>query len=170
MITTEKITLRPWTLDDIPSFAKYANNLNVSRFLTDRFPFPYTEADAKGFIEMATSDPQKFIFCIEKNNEAIGGIGLHPQIDIRRKNAMLAYWLAEPYWGRGIMTEAIEKIVAFGFETMDIHRIYAQVFHTNIASQRVLEKSGFTLEAKFEKAIIKNNELLDEWIYAIRRP
>ncbi|MDV7400217.1 GNAT family protein, partial [Arthrospira platensis SPKY1] len=79
-------------------------------------------------------------------------------------------WLAEPFWGRGIVTEAIKQVVDFAFNTYDINRIFARPFGTNIASQRVLEKAGFTLEARLEKTLYKNGEYLDELIYSVRHP
>ena len=105
------------------------------------------------------------IFAIDINGEACGGIGIHPQEDVQRKNAELGYWLAEPFWGNGIISKAIPQIVEYGFKNFDITRIYARPYGTNNASQRVLEKAGFTLEGKFEKTLFKNGEFLDEWIY-----
>lgn len=81
----------------------------------------------------------------------------------------MGYWLAEPYWGKGIITGAVKEIVRYGFEMWDIDRIFARPFGLNIASQKVLEKCGFRLEAKFEKTYFKNNEFIDELVYAIRR-
>ena len=106
---------------------------------------------------------------IDVNGEAVGGIGLHPKEDIERMNAELGYWLAEPFWGKGIITKAITQIVDFGFKTYDITRIFARPFGTNLASQRVLEKAGFKFECKFEKTLLKNGEMLDELFYSIRR-
>ena len=77
--------------------------------------------------------------------------------------------MAEPFWGQGIITKAIIQMVDYGFTTWDITRIFARPFGTNIASQRALEKTGFVLEAKFEKCLFKNNEYVDELVYAIRR-
>ena len=68
----------------------------------------------------------------------------------------LGYWLGEPHWGKGIVTGAIKQIVDFGFKTYDIDRIFARPFGTNIASQRVLEKAGFTFETKFEKTLVES--------------
>ena len=81
----------------------------------------------------------------------------------------MGYWLAEPYWGQGIITNAIKEMIGFTFKTYDINRVFARPFDTNTASQRVLEKAGFKLEAKLEKTIYKNGEYLDELIYAYRR-
>ena len=99
----------------------------------------------------------------------MGGIGVHPQTDIHFKNAELGYWLAEPLWGQGIITKAILQMVDYGFKTYDITRIFARPFGTNIGSQKALEKAGFTLEGRFEKSLFKNDEYVDELIYAIRR-
>jgi RimJ/RimL family protein N-acetyltransferase len=86
-----------------------------------------------------------------------------------RLNAELGYWIGEPFRGRGIMTEAVKEMVTLVFDTFEVNRIYATPFECNFASQRVLEKAGFTLEALLEKVAIKNGVLIDELIYAIRR-
>ena len=161
--------LRPWSLTDLYSLVRYANNPDIAKFMTDGFPHPYTEEAGKAFIAFATKDDPIHIFAIEANGEAVGGIGLHPQADVHRKNAELGYWLAEPFWGKGIITNAIKEIVAFGFKTYDINRIFARPFATNIGSQKVLEKAGFALEGRFEKTFIKNGELVDELVYAVRK-
>jgi ribosomal-protein-alanine N-acetyltransferase len=161
--------LRPWTIDDLDSLVANANNINVARFLSDKFPHPYTIENGKSFIEAATKNESINKFAIDINGQAVGGIGIHPQKDVMKKNAELGYWLGESYWGHGIITKAIAEIVEFAFKTYDITRIFARPFGTNMASQRVLEKSGFKLEARIEKNIFKNGEFLDELIYAIRR-
>lgn len=162
-----EFTLRPWLISDAKSLVKNANNFNIAKFVC-HIPFPYTIKDAENFLTMAVQKSDNF-FCIEVDNEAIGGIGIHPQQNVHCKNAEIGYWLAEPFWSQGIISNAIPKIVAYGFEKFDINRIHATVFGNNLASQRVLEKSGFILEAHLHKTIFKNNEYLDELIYAIRK-
>jgi len=164
-----KFKIRPWEMSDIDSLVKYANNWNVAKHMTDKFPHPYTENNGKAFIEFATKDFPIHLFAIDIDGKAIGGIGIHPQEDIHRNNAELGYWLAEPFWGQGIISEAIKQTVDFAFTTYDINRVFAIPFGTNIASQKVLEKNNFILEGKFDKVLIKNGELLDELVYAIRR-
>jgi RimJ/RimL family protein N-acetyltransferase len=161
--------LRPWSINDLDSLVANANNFNIAKFMTNGFPHPYTKGNGKAFIQLATKDDPVHLFAIDVNGQAVGGIGIHPQGDIMRKNAELGYWLGEAYWGKGIITKAIGKMVDFAFDTYDITRVYARPFGTNLASQRVLEKAGFTLEARIEKNIYKNGEFLDELIYAIRR-
>ncbi len=161
--------LRQWSINDLENLVKNANNFKIAKFMTDAFPHPYTNENGKAFIEFATKDDPIHIFAIDINGEVSGGIGIHPQTDIHRKNAELGYWLAEKYWRNGIITKAISEMVKFAFDTYDIERIFARPFGNNIPSQRVLEKSGFILEGKFEKTLFKNGEYLDELIYAIRR-
>jgi [ribosomal protein S5]-alanine N-acetyltransferase len=164
-----KVILRPWTASDLDNLVRYANNWNIAKNMTDKFPFPYGENNGKAFIEMATKDDPIHIFAIDTEGQAIGGIGIHPQDDIHRKNAELGYWLAEPFWGQGIISNTIKQVIDFAFETYDIDRIFARPFGTNIPSQKVLEKNNFVLEGRFEKVLIKDGELVDEMIYAFRR-
>jgi len=161
--------LRVWNLNDIEDLVKYANNLKISKNLTDQFPHPYKRENGEKFIQMATKSNPISIYAIEINGKASGGIGLHLQTDIHKKNAELGYWLAEPYWGKGIMTKAVRQMIAYGFKTFEIERIFARPFGTNFGSQKVLENAGFILEGKFEKTLFKNGEYLDELIYAVRR-
>ncbi len=162
-------SLRPWSIDDLESLVKYGNNKNIANFMMDRFPHPYTIENGKQFIEFASKHKPLHMFAIEINGEACGGIGLHPQEDIHCKNAELGYWLGEPFWGNGIITKAIVEMVDYGFRNFDVTRIFAKPFGNNLASQKVLEKAGFKFEARFEKTFYKNDEYLDELVYAMRR-
>lgn len=161
--------LRPWTIDDLDSLVENANNFKIAKCMTDGFPHPYSHENGKAFIAFATKDDPIHIFAIEVNGKAVGGIGIHPQTDIQKRNAELGYWLGENYWGQGIISKAITQMIEFSFKTYDIDRIFARPFGTNMASQKVLEKAGFKLEARLDKILIKNGELEDELIYAIRR-
>lgn len=164
-----QVIIRRWTLEDLDSLVKYGNNPGIAANLTDQFPHPYTREKGEAFIGYATGNGTSEIFAIDIDGEACGAIGLHPQEDIMRQNAELGYWLAEPFWGRGVVTKAVKLIVDYGFQNLDINRIYARPFGENIGSQRVLEKAGFKFETKFDKTIIKNGRLQDELFYAIRR-
>lgn len=164
-----KFQLRPWSPDDLDALIRYADNDRIAGNMTDQFPHPYTRERGEQFIQMALQHDPVRIFAIEVEGTAAGGIGLHPQSDIHRKNAELGYWLAEPFWGRGIVTGAVRQMVQYGFDNFDIDRIFARPFGTNIASQKVLEKAGFVLEARLEKTLYKDGKYLDEMIYGIRR-
>lgn len=164
-----KIQMRPWRFDDLQAMLLHANNFNIAKNMTDRFPHPYTFEHAKTFLNKVTSDNPVQVLAITLNDEPIGASGLFPQDDIFSKNAELGYWLSEQHWGKGYATDAIRWMVDYGFKTFPINRIFARPFGTNIASQRVLEKSGFTLEATFIGTIFKNGKYFDELVYAIRK-
>jgi [ribosomal protein S5]-alanine N-acetyltransferase len=166
IIKTHDFILRPWNSGDIESLVKYAGNKKISDNLTDAFPHPFTKKDAEDFIVRFTKDDPQKAFAIEINGEACGSIGVFPQTDIHRKNAETGYWLAEPYWGRGIMSSVVREIIKYGFATFDITRIFARPFGTNVASHRVLEKAGMKLESRFEKTVFKNGQYHDELFYA----
>ena len=164
-----KIELRPWQINDANDLAILANNKNIAQFMADVFPHPYSIENAKTFIAFATSSPTSKIFAIIVDGKPAGSIGLHLQTDILKKNAEIGYWLGEDHWRKGIITKAIPQIIDYGFKHMDIVRIFARIYGTNIPSQKVVEKCGFKLEGKYEKTIFKNNGFLDELIYAIRK-
>ena len=161
--------IRPWRIEDLDNLVKHANNWNVAKNLMDRFPYPYTESDGKAFLGFVIMDDPVHNFAIEVKGYAVGGIGIELQTDVYRKNAELGYWLAEPFWGKRIITRAIKEVVDFAFNTYDIDRIFARPFGTNMASQKVLEKNNFILEGWFKKTLFKDGEYLDELIYAVRR-
>ena len=163
------LKLRPWAMSDLGDLVRYANNQNIAKNMMDQFPNPYTVENGKAFIEFANKNTPANIFAIVVDRQAVGGIGLHLQSDVSRKNAELGYWLAEPFWGKGIVSKAIPQMVAYGFKQFNINRIFARPFGTNIGSQKVLEKAGFKLEGRFEKTYFKNGEFLDELVYAIRK-
>jgi RimJ/RimL family protein N-acetyltransferase len=161
--------LRPWRKSDLEDLVHFANNFNISRNLTNKFPYPYTRVAGENFIAFASQHEPPNIMAIIIEGRASGGIGIHPLHDIESKNAEMGYWLAEDFWGNGIITQAIIQMVDYSFQHFEINRIFARPFGSNKASQRVLEKAGFTLEARLEKTLYKNDQYEDELIYAMRR-
>ena len=161
--------LRPWAMSDLDNLVASANNNNIAKFMMDRFPHPYTRDAGEQFINLAMQGNPVNIFAIEADGKAVGGIGLHPLEDVERINAEMGYWLAEPYWGQGIITSAINEMVEYGFKNFPISRIFARPYGTNMGSQRVLEKAGFVLEATIPRCALKNGKELDLLIYAIRK-
>lgn len=162
--------LRPFQISDLNSLVKHANNYNIAKNLSNKFAFPYTIDHGIAFINLAISAIPSEIFAIVINEEVIGSIGVHPKTDVHCKNAEIGYWIAEEYWGQGIVPAAVKLMIDYGFKTFDITRIYASTYDTNIKSQRVLEKVGFILEAELKGTLYKNGTTYDEVIYAIRKP
>ncbi len=161
------ITLRPLEKSDAQALAKVANNKKIADNLRDMFPHPYSLENANWFIQFVDSQPDTPRFAIEYQGEFAGMIGLHPQPDVYRKSVEIGYWLGEPFWGKGIATDAVKLIVDYGFNNLDINRIWAGVFAYNDGSKRVLEKNGFELEAVLKKAVYKNEKYWDEHRMAI---
>lgn len=164
--------LRPWQRSDAPDVAKYANNDRIAQNLRNIFPYPYTLANAEGFIESCiASDEKKQMFrAIEVDGRAVGSIALCLGGDVYALTAELGYWLAEDYWGQGIMTRAIRQICEEGFTQWgDLVRIYAVAYAHNAPSRRALEKAGFTLEGVLRQSVFKRNEICDSCMYALLR-
>ncbi len=171
IIRTKQFILRPFRQGDEAALVRYLNNRTIYRN-TLRIPYPYRMRDAQEWIRKNVLIARVRVkteinFAIEIKGEAAGGIGLH-KIAARHK-AELGYWLAQPYWGQGIMTEAVKCIVEFGFKRLRLVRICAKVFPWNRASMRVLEKAGFKREGILTKGARKGNRFIDECVYAIIR-
>jgi RimJ/RimL family protein N-acetyltransferase len=161
--------IRDWTKRDMRALVRYANNPRIARWLRDRFPCPYTLSDAEAFLAAVAQQAVRTTFAIATPGEAIGGIGLEFASDVHRFTAELGYWLGEPFWGRGIMTQAVRHVTAWAFETFELHRIYATAFAGNRASMRVLEKAGFQCEGCLRASVFKHGRILDQALYACLR-
>ena len=159
--------LRKWEPGDEQSLQKNANNKNISRFLFDRFPFPYTMDDAELWVSMKVHQYRITNFVIDIDGEVAGAIEFKQGDDVHKKNADLGYWLAEQFWGRGIMTEAVNLIIKYAFENFDLMRIQSAVNQNNPASMRVLEKAGFKKEGILKNAIFKDSEVMDEHVFGL---
>jgi len=167
ILTTENIILRPWQETDLASLVKHADNFNIWINLRDAFPHPYTEESGKNWLKMALAEKDNLLLAIEVDGEVAGGIGAIFKADVYRINCEIGYWLSEEYWGRGIMTKAVNLLIDYVLANYPlISRIYADLFSFNPASARVLEKCGFHREAIHRNAVIKNGQVADEhrWV------
>lgn len=166
-----KCELRKWQLADAADLAAVLSNKNIQNNLRDGIPFPYTERNAADFIAQvrAADENDTFAYAITAGGRVIGSIGAFRQQNIHSETAELGYYLAEEYWGQGIMTDAIRRICALIFDTTDILRIYAEPFAYNIGSCRALEKAGFTYEGTMKNNAVKNGKLTDMKLYACTR-
>jgi len=126
--------IRDWRIKDAPSIAKYANNRKIWMNLRDAFPYPYSLQDAESFISRIIEADPITVFAIATQSEVIGSIGLMVGNDVHRYTAEMGYWLAEPYWGKGIMTQAVKSMTSYAVRNLKLHRIFAEPYSTNPAS------------------------------------
>lgn len=165
----KEIDYRPWRIQDAADVAAYADNPKVAANLRNVFPHPYTVRDAQAFIASCIEQEGNRQLCraVTVDGRAVGSIGVFCGSDVLEKSAELGYWLGEPYWGQGIMTDAVKQICQAAFERFDIVRIFAEPFAYNQGSRRVLEKAGFMLEGIMRNGIYKNGQIYDYCMYAL---
>ena len=160
--------IRKWKLSDAKDLASVISNKKIQDNLRDGLPYPYTEQDATDYISAMLSEDENetFAFAITIDNKAIGSIGAFRQKNIHRHTAEIRYYIAEEYWGKGLMTEAVKQICSYIFDKSNIVRIYAEPFSYNKASCRVLEKAGFLYEGTLRSNAIKNGKTIDMLMYS----
>lgn len=162
-------SIRKWRLSDAKDLAVACSNKKVQDNLRDGLPYPYTEQDGVDFISamLAADENETFAFAITVDDKVVGSIGVFRQANIHRQTAELGYYIAEEYWGKGIMTKAVNLICNYVFDNSDIIRIFAEPFAYNAASCRVLEKAGFQYEGTLRKNAVKNGKVIDMKMYAL---
>lgn len=165
IVEKENYTLRTWQTEDAASLTQYINNKKIWDNCRDGLPYPYAQEDAQTFLAIVQAKEGIHDFCIEVNGEAVGSIGFMPCVDVERFNAEVGYWIGEPFWNRGIVTDVLKEAISYYFEHTDIVRIFALVFEHNTASMRVLEKAGFVKAGVMRKAIFKNEHFIDAHYY-----
>jgi len=159
--------VRDWSPGDKEALVRDGDNRAIWRNLTHMFPHPYTEADADAWLAYLAAMPEPTSWAIEVEGAAAGGIGVEPGEGVFARSADFGYWLAEPYWGRGIMTEAVRAVVPYAMERFSLCRLESAVFAWNPASMRVLEKCGFQREGVSRASVFKDGEVIDRIVYAL---
>jgi len=170
-IILKNCIIRPFRHDDAEELALQANNIKIWHCLLDRFPSPYTLADARIWIKHTNDLNPQTHFAIAVNdkvassNKVAGGIGFTLGEGNHRKTAEIGYWLGEQYWGHGIATSALCAMTDFAFANFDIVRLQAHVYESNPASSRVLEKAGYSFETRRKMSAIKCGVIQDEMVW-----
>ena len=161
--------IRKWKLTDAKDIAVALSNKKIQDNLRDGLPYPYSEQDGIDFISsmLSANEDETFAFAITLDDKAIGSIGVFRQQNIHRQTAEMGYYIAEEYWGKGIMTDAVKQICNYVFKNSDILRIYAEPFAYNTGSCRVLEKAGFQYEGTLRNNAVKNGKVIDMKMYSL---
>lgn len=166
-LRTSRLLLRPYTPEDIPALIPLIGAREVAA-TTLRIPHPYTQTDAEEFVRRAQAgDDNSVRFAVEIADSAtlIGGVGL--RLNAAHNHAELGYWLGVPYWGHGYATEAARELVRYGFEDLELHRIYATYFSFNPSSGNVLRKLGMKSEGCQREHILKWGKYCDSLLYGM---
>ena len=159
------VILRPWKKEDARPLAIIANNKNVWNNLRDSVPHPYTIKDAEQWITHSAAQKPMLNFAVLYKAALAGSIGCVPKTDVYRKNMEIGYFIGEAYWNLGIGTAAVRILLNYIEKQFDVVRIYAEVYEHNKASMHILRRNGFYLESIRRKSAIKNNILLDDYVW-----
>ena len=167
VLRTARLTLRPFTLADAPRVQQLAGAREVA-LNTLRIPHPYPDGAAAEWI---ATHPAKlaegfYNFAVD-DGQLAGAAGLI----VKRADdaAEIGYWIGVPYWGRGYASEAAAALVRYGFEELNLNRIFAAYFARNAASGNVLRKIGMKHEGTLRQGAKKWGEYQDLEMYAILR-
>jgi RimJ/RimL family protein N-acetyltransferase len=171
-LRTERLILRPPSWRDIPQIVTYAGDERIAA-TTATLPHPYAEKDAVYWLHLAhtgLAEDTNYLFGIylAETEHFIGGMGLH-RTAAGDYLAELGYWVAVPHWGRGYATEAAAAVLAFGFETLELHKIFARHMADNPASGQVMIKNGMIREGALKEHLAKNGTYHDLYCYRLLR-
>lgn len=166
VLQTDDLRLRRWRVEDMDSLLRHANDKQLVRGLSDRFPHPYTRMDAENFFAGKVVDLTQPVLAIEIGGEACGSIGIRPGLGERAHSAELGYWLGRRHWGQGLMTRVVALYVPWLRQQRTLYRLQAGVLDINPASARVLLKNGFVEEGVSRNAILKPDGLHDLRVFA----
>lgn len=137
------ISIRCIDKSDLPDVVRLADNIAIAQ-MTANLPYPYTSEHAQIWLDYVQDNENEHVFAVLGDDEFMGVVGLVHEPEHER--AELGYWLGQDYWNKNVMTAAVGMAVAYAFAMLDVQKIYSRCFAPNKASQRVLEKNGFTLE------------------------
>jgi ribosomal-protein-alanine N-acetyltransferase len=146
-LETERLVLRPLRIEDAPAIQQHFAHWEMVRHLVARVPWPYPADGAEINVRECLAKRERgeqFYWAMtlrDGDGELIGRIDLRPDAGV---GAMRGFWLAQEYWGRGLMTEAADAVNAYAFEVLDWPFIDVSTNAANLASQRIKEKQGFT--------------------------
>ena len=162
-----KVDYRKWSLTDKKELMELCNAVDRT-FLSDRLPNPYTDDDADWWLNMvAKSESVDGTFrAMLMDGKIIGSVSVERKAD-NRLEGELGYMLLKDYWNRGLMSQVVGQVCEIAIRELGLNRITANVFHPNIASQRILQKNGFKQEGVMRKAVIKEGIFYDILIYGL---
>jgi [ribosomal protein S5]-alanine N-acetyltransferase len=166
-LETARLILREFSESDIAELVPLIGAHEVAA-TTLRIPHPYEEKHAREFLASVSKENElRLAIRLRSNGRLCGGMGLHPEM--RHRRAEIGYWIGVPFWGNGYATEAAREVVRYGFERLNLNRIFASHFKGNEKSGRVLEKIGMRHEGSVRQGVLKSGKFIDLEMYSILR-
>ncbi len=145
ILYTERLILRPWEESDAESLYEYAKNPEVGPIAG--WPVHTSVENSREIIRDVLSAEETYAVCLREDNKAIGSVGLmigeHSNLNLPEEEGEIGYWIGVPFWGRGLIPEAVQELIRHGFEDLKLKRLWCGYFDGNIKSRRVQEKCGF---------------------------
>ncbi len=168
-LQTARLILRPLALSDAPAIQRHFNNWSVIQNLASVVPWPYPDDGADTFIRghlakvAAGEDVHQWVLVLRSGDgQAIGNIDFRPRAEGRKGNR--GFWLAEPWWNQGLMTEAIAVVNDFAFSTLGIESFHVCNVESNVASRRVKQKTGAEFVGYVELSHHNGQTRSEKWI------
>ena len=160
--------MRAWRPTDVAALARAANDERILRWMSDTWPTPYTEQDARWWIETGQHQSGlSWALCLDDVPQ--GGVGLHPQQGFLRCNVEVGWWLHPDHWGQGVVPQAAAQVLARALALPDVTRVFAPIHAGNERSVRVAEKVGLRLESVQPRSAFKRGQVIDRVLYATYR-
>lgn len=142
---TERLNLRPWRAEDADSLYEYAKDPRVGPIAG--WPVHTSVEDSTEIIKSVLAVSETYAVCLKSDDRAIGSIGLmigsKSNIGLPEDEAEIGYWIGVPFWGQGLIPEAVRTIMQYAFETLEMKKLWCGYFDGNVKSKRVQEKCGF---------------------------
>ncbi len=174
-LETARLTLRPFRESDVDAVFAIASQVEFSKFMSWRAHVDreQTLTFIQGSLSVAARD-KGVVWAIEHEGQAAGCISLDSltwQVNaLRHDRADLGYWIAPPLWGKGLMTEAASAVVRFAFERIGLHKVATRCFVENVASRRVIEKTGFRFVGRAEDDVWRDTRWITHLLYEMTGP
>lgn len=172
-LQTDRLILRAHLINDASNLFQMRTNEEVMRYIDREKPKNIRDTEAKirlmneGFNNRTLV---AWVIALKENpNQMIGEIGYY-RTDLANYRAEIGYMIMSEYWRKGLVSEALKKVIAFGFSEMNLHSISANINPGNDASRQILLKNGFVKEAYFKEDYYFDGKFLDSEIYGLLNP
>lgn len=171
MYTGQKVRLRAYSKTDIPLRLSYINDAEIANYLTDDIPFPITPHEEEMWFESISSKSDRYKFAIETidGNQFIGGCSIN-DVDWKNSFATIGIFIGnKDYWGNGYGSDALNILVSFIFNQMNINKVKLITYSFNKRAIKSFEKYGFVIEGVLRKEIFKGGCYYDKIAMGILR-